>query len=181
MSTTDAQRRGIQKTVLHLVVLMAVVLVLFFWKLNREAVVKPTEPPAGLVLLETPRALDRVNVGQGWRVALMDRPDCEPNQCHPARSVLDRLWGSATKLPRDLVDLQWYSPVAIDQPGPFSVHTVGVEFTGDDAAGWFVENQWQRYSQSVLIINPDNQLVAWVRPPFNAPQLVRSMALAGIL
>lgn len=181
MSASAEQKRGIQKTVLHLVVLMAVVLVLFFWKLNREAVVKPTEPPAGLVLLEAPRALGAASEGQGWRLAIMDRPDCEPNQCHPARSVLTRLWGSATKLPRDQVQLHWYSPVAVDQAEPFLVHAVNDDFAGDDAAGWFVENQWQRYSQSVLIINPDNELVAWVRPPFNAPQLVRSMALAGIL
>jgi len=180
VSTTAEQRRGIHKTLIHLGVLIAIILGLFFWKLNREAVVKPAAPPPGLVVLETPRALDQLPGSGRWRLALMDRADCTPNQCHPARGVLERLWGSATKLPRDQVDLLWLSPQPVSD-SLFISAPQDADFRGYDAAGWFIEGEWERYSHSVLIVNPQDQLVAWVRPPFNASQIVRSMALAGIL
>lgn len=180
MTATATQQAGIRKTVIHLVLIMATVLGLFFWKLNREAVVKPAEPPAGLVLLESPRALPGFPESDNWQLALMDRADCAPNQCHPARLILERLWAGNTKLPRDLVDLRWFAPAA-GQTEVFAVETVAQDWRGLDEAGWFVEDNWERYSHSLLIVNPDNELVAWVRPPFNASQIVRSMALSGIL
>ncbi|QGG79181.1 hypothetical protein GH975_00845 [Litorivicinus lipolyticus] len=181
---TGAQRRGIRNTLIQLGLIMTAVLALFFWKLNREAVVKPQGAPPGFVKLEAPKALaDWPLVGQ-WSLGLMDDPSCAPNQCNSARVTLQRLWQSNQRLPRDEVGLVWFSPSPSERSEPFQLSQVEPDFAGLPDAGWFIEREgdaWQRWSHSLLIVNPAGELVAWVRPPFNAGQIVRSMSLAGIL
>lgn len=142
--------------------------------------VKPQGAPPGFVKLEQPKSLGNWPALGQWSLAVMDAQDCDPATCNPARLTLQRMWEGSQRLPRDRVELVWYSPDPVANPGPFSVQVVAPEFQGISEAGWFVEGDWQRWSHSVLIVDPTGQLVAWVRPPFNVGQIVRSMSLAGI-
>ncbi|MGB0957719.1 MAG: hypothetical protein ACPGUF_04530 [Litorivicinus sp.] len=182
MTHSADQRRGIRNTLIQLGVLILVVLVLFFWKLNREAVVKPQGAPPGFVKLDAPKPLADWPIQGQWSLALMDDPNCVPSQCNSARLTLERLWTGNQRLPRDQFGLLWFSPDQPERSDPFQVQVVGSSFEGLADAGWFVEREadsWQRWSHSLLIVNPEGALVAWVRPPFNAGQIVGAMSLAG--
>ena len=180
VSHTAAQKRGIRNTLIQLGLIIAVILALFFWKLNREAVVKPQGAPQGFVKLEQAKPLPNWPVQGRWSIGLMDAPNCEPASCNPARLTLQRLWEGNQRLPRDQVDLVWFTPESPSDEGSFITSTVSEEFSGISDIGWFVEGDWQRWSHSLVIVDPQGAAVAWVRPPFNAGQIVRSMSLAGI-
>ena len=134
--------------------------------------------PTGFVKLETPRKLADFPGQAKWRVALLDRPDCSGEQCQSARPIIERVWASDIKLPRDQVEPLWFSPSRPNRM--FLPFNPSSDFVGIDEAGWLIQGEWEQYSQSLLIVNPDNELVAWVRPPFNAQLIVRSLALAGL-
>jgi hypothetical protein len=176
---TPEQEAGIRRTLIQLGTIICIILALFFWKLNREAVVKPAALPTGFIKLETPRKLADFPGQAKWRVALLDRPDCSGEQCQSARPIIERVWASDIKLPRDQVEPLWFSPSPAESD-VFTVQAVPSDFVGIDEAGWLIQGEWEQYSQSLLIVNPDNELVAWVRPPFNAQLIVRSLALAGL-
>ena len=180
MSTkTDAQQAGIRKTVAVLIVIMLIVVALFYWKLNREAVVKPDSLPAGLVVLEETRPLAYWPTSDRWSVAIVDRADCAREQCNPARPIFSKLWESQATFPRDSIRPVWFAPYEKDDP-VFELEGMGEDWSGFESAGWFVAEDWESYSHTLLVVNPTGELVGFVRPPYSPQQILRSLAVMGV-
>lgn len=176
---TDAQIAGIRRTVAVLIGVMLVVFALFYWKLNREAVVKPDSLPAGLVVLEEPRPLAYWPTSERWSVAIVDRADCAREQCNPARPIFANLWQSGATFPRDSIRPVWFAPYQKDD-AVFEVEGMGEDWKGFESAGWFVDEGWNTYSHTLLVVNPAGEMTGFVRPPYSPQQILRSLAVMGV-